>query len=61
MEPKAVDLTTLFSDVRGCSLLNLPRMGPDYERCRPYAGRVAEFRRTPPPAGGDGVTAFDEK
>jgi adenylate cyclase len=26
-----------------------------------YAERVAEFRRTPPPAGWDGVTAFDEK
>jgi hypothetical protein len=28
---------------------------------RQYAERVAAFRRTPPPAGWDGVTAFDEK
>ena len=26
-----------------------------------YAKRVADYRRVPPPAGWDGVTAFDEK
>jgi adenylate cyclase len=26
-----------------------------------YAERVAGMRRNPPPAGWDGVTAFDEK
>jgi hypothetical protein len=34
---------------RGCGLYEL------------YAERVAEFRRNPPPAGWEGVTAFDEK
>jgi hypothetical protein len=26
-----------------------------------YSERVAQMRRTPPPPGWDGVTAFDEK
>ena len=44
------------------NLLNLQRMNPAcalYSRV--YVERVSEFRRKPPPAGWDGVTAFDEK
>jgi adenylate cyclase len=43
------------------TLLNLQRMDPECDLYPLYAGRVAEFRRTAPPAGWDGVTAFDEK
>ena len=43
------------------NLLNLQRMSPDCELYRLYGGRVAAFRRNPPPAGWAGVTAFDEK
>jgi adenylate cyclase len=44
------------------SLLNLQRMNPACELySRVYPERVTEFRRTPPAAGWDGVTAFDEK
>jgi adenylate cyclase len=44
------------------NLLNLQRMNPACELySRVYAERVAEFRRTSPPAGWEGVTAFDEK
>ena len=43
------------------NLMNLQRMYPGRELYALYAGRAAGFRRTPPPAGWDGVTAFDEK
>lgn len=43
------------------SLQQLQRMDPSYEINRCYAGRVAEFRRSPSPDARDGVTAFDEK
>jgi adenylate cyclase len=44
------------------NLLNLQRMNPACELySRVYPEKVAEHRRTPPPAGWDGVTAFDEK
>jgi adenylate cyclase len=43
------------------SLLNLQRVNPARELYALYAQRVADFRRTPPPQGWDGVTVFDEK
>ena len=43
------------------SLLNLQRMHPGRELDALYAERVTQFRRSPPPAGWDGVTSFDEK
>ncbi len=43
------------------NLLNLQRMHPDCGLYALYGERVAHFRRNPPPAGWDGVTAFDEK
>jgi adenylate cyclase len=43
------------------NILNLQRMYPGRGLYELYANRVAGFRRTPPPAGWDGVTAFDEK
>ena len=43
------------------NLINLQRMNPQCELYTLYANRVAQFRRTPPAAGWDGVTAFDEK
>jgi adenylate cyclase len=43
------------------NLLNLQRLYPGRELYALYANRVAGFRRTPPPPGWDGVTAFDEK
>ena len=36
-------------------------MGDAVNEAALYAGRVAGYRRTPPPAGWDGITAFDEK
>ena len=42
-------------------LLNLQRMNPECELYTLYADRVTQFRRTPPAAGWEGVTAFDEK
>lgn len=43
------------------NLHQLRRMDPDCGLYRVYAGRVAEFRRNPPPEPWDGVTAFEEK
>jgi adenylate cyclase len=43
------------------NLLNLQRMSPHCELYKLYAERTAAFRRAPPPAGWEGVTAFDEK
>jgi adenylate cyclase len=43
------------------NLINLQRMNPACELYQLYAERVAQFRRTPPPAGWEGVTTFDEK
>jgi adenylate cyclase len=44
------------------NLINLQRMNPSCELySRVYPEKVAEYRRTPPPAGWEGVTAFDEK
>ncbi len=43
------------------NLINLQRMSPGCELYQLYAQRTAEFRRAPPPAGWEGVTAFDEK
>jgi len=43
------------------NLMNLQRMYPGRGLYALYAERVAGFRRTPPPEGWDGVTAFDEK
>lgn len=43
------------------NLHQLQRMDPDCGLYRVYAGRVAGFRRNPPPEAWDGVTAFDEK
>jgi len=40
---------------------NLQRLAPERGLYKLYAERVAAFRRTPPPDGWDGVTAFDEK
>jgi adenylate cyclase len=42
-------------------LLNLQRMNPGCGLYALYADRIAGMRRSPPPAGWDGVTAFDEK
>ena len=42
-------------------LLNLRRMNPDCGLYAVYEDRVAAMRRSPPPAGWDGVTAYDEK
>ena len=43
------------------NIMNLQRMYPGRGLYALYADRVAGFRRSPPPAGWDGVTAFDEK
>ena len=43
------------------NLLNLQRMYPGRGLYALYADRIAAFRHTPPPAGWDGVTVFDEK
>jgi adenylate cyclase len=43
------------------SLLNLQRMNPECGLYALYADRVTQFRRTPPAAGWEGVTAFGEK
>lgn len=43
------------------NLQQLQRMDPTCELYRLHAGRVAEFRRNPPPEAWDGVTTFDEK
>jgi adenylate cyclase len=40
---------------------NLRRMAPENGLYELYAARIAAFRRSPPPAGWDGVTTFDEK
>ena len=42
-------------------LAKLRRKSPDRGLYSLYAERIAGFRRTPPPAGWDGVTVFDEK
>jgi adenylate cyclase len=42
-------------------LVHLRRLAPERGLYSLYAERIAAFRRTPPPAGWDGVTAFDEK
>jgi len=42
-------------------LLNLQRMSPECELYALYGERVTAFRRSPPAAGWDGVTSFDEK
>jgi adenylate cyclase len=42
-------------------LVHLRRLAPERGLYSLYADRIAAFRRTPPPAGWDGVTAFDEK
>ncbi len=42
-------------------LLNLRRMSPSCYLYELYSERVSEWRRNPPPADWDGVTAFDEK
>jgi adenylate cyclase len=43
------------------NLHQLRRMDPECGLYRVYAGRLAEFRRNPPPQAWDGTTAFDEK
>ena len=43
------------------NIANLVRMNPTCGLYRVYAARLTEKRRAPPPAGWDGVTAFDEK
>lgn len=43
------------------NLLNLNRMHPDCALYALYGERVSGWRRSPPPPGWDGVTAFDEK
>jgi adenylate cyclase len=48
-------------DQADVNLINLQRMAPGRALYAVYADRVAGFRRTPPPAGWDGVTAFEEK
>jgi adenylate cyclase len=40
---------------------HLGRLAPGRVLYSLYVERIAAFRRTPPPAGWDGVTAFDEK
>jgi len=42
-------------------LVDLRRTDPGRKLYEVYAGRIAGFRRTPPPRGWDGITAFDEK
>jgi adenylate cyclase len=42
-------------------LAHLRRLAPERALYSLYVERIAAFRRTPPPAGWDGVTAFDEK
>jgi len=48
-------------DKADVSLLNLQRQHPGRGLYEFYAQRIAEFRRTPPPDGWDGITVFDEK
>ena len=48
-------------DQADVNLINLQRMSPGHGLYALYAERIAEFRRTPPPAGWDGVTTFAEK
>jgi len=43
------------------NLINLQRMAPGRALYALYADTAARFRRAPPPAGWDGITAFDEK
>jgi adenylate cyclase len=43
------------------NIANLVRMNPTCGLYRVYAARLTEKRRSPPPPGWDGVTAFDEK
>ena len=43
------------------NLINLQRMNPGSELYKLYADDVAKYRRTPPPAGWEGVRVFDEK
>jgi adenylate cyclase len=42
-------------------LVDLVRLNPTCGLYRAYAARVAEKRRNPPPAGWDGVSAFEDK
>ncbi len=49
------------SDEAESALSTLQRMVPGRGLYSLYAGRVAGFRRAPPPEGWDGVTAFAEK
>jgi len=48
-------------DLVEANLAKLRSMSPERELYRLYADRLAGFRRTPPHAGWDGVTTFDEK
>jgi adenylate cyclase len=48
-------------DEAAADLANLQRLAPERGLYKHYAGRVDEFRRTPPPAGWNGVTVFHEK
>jgi adenylate cyclase len=48
-------------DEAEADLASLRRLAPGRALYAHYAERVAEFRREPPPAGWDGVTAFHEK
>jgi adenylate cyclase len=48
-------------DQAEADLANLRRLAPDQGLYRHYTQRVADYRRTPPPAGWDGVTVFHEK
>ena len=48
-------------DTAEASLVDLRRKYPGHKLHRRFARRVADFRRTPPPDGWDGVTSFEEK
>jgi len=48
-------------DAAEANLRELQRVNAEDGLYRVFADRIAEMRRTPPPAGWDGVTVFDEK
>ena len=48
-------------DLAAATIARVRLRRPDHGLYSLYAERVAAFQRTPPPAGWNGVTAFDEK
>ena len=72
VSPEDLDELRMWSRVLGAyreqmwdaadeELAHLRRLAPERGLYSLYVERIAAFRRVPPPAGWDGVTAFDEK